>query len=380
MPREGVRMSNFPIPLQNTAVGDLLKFYALKLNKRIHFFNELKEGAIREPKTFSADTIDIDVNNFPFTTKGETCSYKTVKVFGKEYGFGGMRFLGSPVGEDEKPIMDELNQEIARVFYNTIYIFFELIPSSTKDLNTSFDILRYILEKSVDLLNFDDSKRLAIQQKESLGAYTRLLKEGFAKEKVLVKQRIELSQKEISEFCQRLQKAYRHIQEDQELYTLLESHENETLEKRATDDFEKMQKMIARGIYENIHFSNGVCVATTGKCYFAHEGKRFFAGRFEIKIGKEKIDFENLEYSDKKGYSHPHISSSGNPCFGNIGTELSKLVGNKEYILALELIFRYLNSYNHSDAFVKYDSGSNWIWEEVDAEGKAIKKRKKKEE
>ena len=47
MPREIVRISNFAPMLKNTEVSDCLKFYALKLNKRIHMYNN-DNGKLKE--------------------------------------------------------------------------------------------------------------------------------------------------------------------------------------------------------------------------------------------------------------------------------------------------------------------------------------------
>ena len=245
----------------------------------------------------------------------------------------------------------------------------------TGNLKVSFAILRYILESAKELLSFDNSKWKQIQQRESLNSYIRLIKEGFLRESKLSKQRMEGLQREILDFTRRLQATYRKELEEKELYETLSCRDTSHLEAKAKDDFEKMGRMIDRGIYENINFSGGVCIARTGQCYVRHGTKRYFVGRFEIKIEKDKVEYINLDYSGN-GAAHPHISS-GNPCYGNIAADLAKILGKKEYLIALELIYRYLNSYNHSGAYVKVDH-REWIWKEVDKDGNILKKSKKK--
>ena len=109
MPREVVRISNFYQALKKDQIGDLLKFYALKLNKKIHIYNNA-EGEVRtsfgQSKSFSTSTILVDVNNLSEITDSRY-RYKTIKVFDKEYNSARLKFLTGPRIEDEKSIKDQ---------------------------------------------------------------------------------------------------------------------------------------------------------------------------------------------------------------------------------------------------------------------------------
>lgn len=377
MSREVVRVSNFDLALKGTEISNYLKFYAIKLNKRIQMYNN-KEGSVRnsfKQQACSTDIIFIDVNNLAEVT-GSKFRYKTIKVFDKDYNSSRLKLLTGPDMEDEKSIKDQNGNEIARVLYNIIYIPFDLIPNGG-NLKFSFCVLRHILEQARELLSFDNTKWKELQQRESLNSYIRLIKESFMREAKLSQQRLESLDKEISDFARRLQNAYREAHDEKEKFETLSGRDTTHLEIKAKEDFGKMGRMIERGTYEDINFSSGVCIAKTGQCFVSHAEKRYFVGRFEIRIEKDRVSYTNLDYSN--GYPHPHISGS-NACYGNIGSALAKLIGRKEYLIALDLIFRYLNSYNHGDAYVKVDHNDNrWHWKEVDKENKVIKKSRKKE-
>lgn len=377
MSREGVRISNFSQNLEKTEIGELLKFYALKTNKRIHMINCTPTGTGTSTElsfsgigNFSTDTIRIEVNNLPEVER-RTSSGKLgiVKVYGKEINFARIAFVQGPANKDVRFVKDENEKHLAWILYNIIYIPFDFMPN----LKSGFLILRYILEKAVDLLCFDSSKWAELQQKESLKAYIRLLKSGFQREVRLSRQRAEALQNEIREFTRRLQVSHRKALEETQLLETLQTRDTSAYETKAKEDFEKMRKLIENGIYENIGFQDGACLARTGKCYVTFQKRRYFIGRFEIKIGKDSTEYINLDYKNSS-YQHPHIAH-GNPCYGNIGEELAKLTGRKEYLIALQLIYRYLNSYNHNDAHAKIGT-PNFKWKEVDKDGKFIKRRR----
>ena len=373
MPREIVRISNFQQGLQKTEIGDLLKFYAIKLDKQIHFRNR-EEGEAAVQRDYSKDVIQILVDSLPNATERKTL-YKTVKVFEKEINFTMVKFLQGPLEEDEKLVTDENRNAIARVLYNTICIPFELIPNRPEALKSSFQLLRYILEKSVALLSFDISKWEAIRQKESLRAYATLLKGNLSRAVKESNDKIEAFHREIQDYNRRLQSAYRKAHEENELIETLRLRNAASFEEQARKGFEKMQKMTERGLYESIDFQKESCVAKTKKCFISYQGKRYDVGRFEISIANDSVEFKNLDYPENS-HQHPHIRNS-RPCYGNIGSEIAKLAGRKEFLVLLELVHRYLNSYNHNDAYMKVGS-REWKWKEVDNNGKTSKKKEVK--
>ena len=192
-----------------------------------------------------------------------------------------------------------------------------------------------------------------------LHEYVKHINKSFLHEVKNSKEKIKELEKEVLHFYCKLQSAHRKISEEQQRHKIFFGHT--TSSEKAKEDYAKMNKMLERGIYKRIHFNNGTCTAETGRCYISYGSQRYFVGRFKIKI-ERSVKYTNLDYSNNSN-PHPHISES-KACYGNIDSALAKMLGRKEYPIALELIYRYLNSYNHEGAFVRVSS-SSWKWRKV---------------
>jgi hypothetical protein len=59
-----------------------------------------------------------------------------------------------------------------------------------------------------------------------------------------------------------------------------------------------------------------------------------------------------------EGYPHPHARSQTNICWGNVGTAVAMLIGEHEYSAVTELILKFLEEPNTSDAW----GSSTWAW------------------
>ena len=87
----------------------------------------------------------------------------------------------------------------------------------------------------------------------------------------------------------------------------------------------------------------------TRTIFVAHLGKRYRVGRFRISLyGNGGINIVNVANAQKcnNGYEHPHIKTGGAPCFGNIQESLGKLMADRQYAVVVNMLYRYLESYN----------------------------------
>jgi hypothetical protein len=290
----------------------------------------------------------------------KTIQHRVLKVYDKEFNFSRVKFLSGP-SEDEKTIADQNGVEIARVLCNLIFIPFELLPKDA-NISTASLLLRYILEKASDLLSFDNSAWVLAQKKVSLANYIKAITGNVANEIKQHQDKIIQAQNQIASLVSALQGQYAVEKNEQEIHDLLTSQGTKFLEERAKTDFEKMEKLIERGLYENIQFLDGICTAITGRIYITYQEKSYFVGRFRIEITDSRgAIYKNLEYKTDE-FQHPHIKDS-KPCYGKIEKSVAKLLGRKEFPLALEFIYRFLSSYNHNGAFGGAKFGeAGWIW------------------
>ena len=76
-------------------------------------------------------------------------------------------------------------------------------------------------------------------------------------------------------------------------------------------------------------------------------------GTFTLHISTDNVRI----YSDTgKRYPHPHVSSDGIPCWGNLGPNIAKLLGERQYASLVSVILLFLHSYNEKDAYRRLET------------------------
>ena len=76
--------------------------------------------------------------------------------------------------------------------------------------------------------------------------------------------------------------------------------------------------------------------------------------RIEL-TGKELVKFEPAGNNEWRGnYFHPHVSTDGSPCLGNIGDDVNKLMAQREWGTLLLLLDEFLMSYNPLDPYTQW--------------------------
>ena len=148
------------------------------------------------------------------------------------------------------------------------------------------------------------------------------------------------------------------LEEHKALMHALEQSRKDMAEK-AAQDFKHIQRLIERGFYEKVDVTSLHIKAYTGTVVINHEDKNYRIGKFcvDINLNDSWIRVANTQKSMHRGYCHhPHIDDDDEPCWGNIGAQISKLIGKSQFHLALELIHKYLCSYNRPDSYMRVES------------------------
>lgn len=86
--------------------------------------------------------------------------------------------------------------------------------------------------------------------------------------------------------------------------------------------------------------------ADTRTVFITHMGRRHEIGRFRISISERgNLTLRNLSNTATgTDCEHPHVTG-GRPCLGNLTESVAKLLGERDYALVINLLFRFLESY-----------------------------------
>ena len=115
------------------------------------------------------------------------------------------------------------------------------------------------------------------------------------------------------------------------------------------DQAEKISALISAGLIESIKFEDERITVTTSPVTL----KNISLGRYVVIIattGRDRVHI-TAESRPVESYPHPHISSSGLPCWGNVYGDIEKLIAGGDIAGSINLILRFLNSYNASGAY-----------------------------
>ena len=118
-------------------------------------------------------------------------------------------------------------------------------------------------------------------------------------------------------------------------------------EVRAGTEFLSLVKMFPNPV-ESFDVEHGQFVVHLKPITLEDDGSEYEMGRFTLQLGNDAVRI----YSDTGNrYPHPHVSSDGIPCWGNLGPHIAKLLGERQYAGLIAAIIEFLHSYNERDAY-----------------------------
>lgn len=141
-------------------------------------------------------------------------------------------------------------------------------------------------------------------------------------------------------------------------------HYNSLLKGYEVDSKDKQTKLERSFTIFNSLWGNGIHDIKFGNARFTFltapitiEG--ITLGRFVVTVhtstrGYVTIKPETNKY-DVNGYSHPHVSSRGDVCFGSAGTIIYQLLGRERYIDVIPVVLEFLRTYNGDNPYANIE-------------------------
>lgn len=206
----------------------------------------------------------------------------------------------------------------------------------------------------------DDEDAAAWRQtlEEERDAYVRLCLQSVDVRKEAIEREIAGHEQEIRECGQRITAAVRKRHGAVQTLDRLVNEERKAEIERLKKEFDQLAA--AKPVLAVRAYADRIEVDTR-TVVIPHMGRRYEIGRFRISIDdRGGLSLANLSNTAADTHcEHPHVRDR-RPCLGNIAEALAKLLGDREYALAVNLLFRFLESYNPSHPFAKIEH-----WKEV---------------
>jgi hypothetical protein len=118
-------------------------------------------------------------------------------------------------------------------------------------------------------------------------------------------------------------------------------------EDTARNEFQALTKMVPDPV-QTVDLDYGRLVVVLSPITLEYEGCDYSMGSFTLQIAADNVRI----WSDSGNrYPHPHVSSDGVPCWGNLGPHIAKLLGERQYVGLVAAIVEFLKAYNDRDAY-----------------------------
>jgi hypothetical protein len=228
---------------------------------------------------------------------------------------------------------------LARLIGSTIYFLFSANDELEPIVNAVLQVLIPKAKEAADksqLKQFKNAVSLAIEKR--VDEY---------------KDRIEENEEESQKLERQILNLHRQIDTDKQAYKALDGTKGQW-KKKAEREFEYLQRL-TDNLYQSIRVDGEKLIAKTYEVSINYDGSSYEIGEFEIKIDLPTgdLDIKNLTH-EVDGYEHPHISG-GKPCLGNIGNGVIRMLAEFELFGALQIIHRFLHSYNPDSPYHKIE-------------------------
>ena len=223
------------------------------------------------------------------------------------------------------------------------------------DNETSSALLSHIIERSIDLLDFKMNGKLLEQRRKLAQNFCQTFAAG-------VQKRIREQEEDLRDCKNKSEHAY---------YTILDCERKKPILQQELEYLRKLERidkprlfrtqaqalieLQASGEYSNIKANNdGSLTATTAPIIIEYDGWKFPLGRYKINLDLAgDIKIEALDPHPDADYPHPHISSDGVPCLGNIRGDIPRMLGTMRISEALQSLHAFLSAYNPDNPYEK---------------------------
>jgi hypothetical protein len=112
-------------------------------------------------------------------------------------------------------------------------------------------------------------------------------------------------------------------------------------------EFLALTKMVPDPV-QTVDLDYGRLVVVLQPVTLEHDGCEYHMGAYTLQIAADNVRI----WSDSGNrYPHPHVSSDGVPCWGNLGPHVSKLLGERQFVGLVATVVEFLHSYNERDAY-----------------------------
>ncbi len=210
--------------------------------------------------------------------------------------------------------------------------------------DTELAIMRELFNYVAQILNSGDGSPREIDY----GAMVRAALEAKAKE---AKEKVDTTNRYINSKKDELTSLYRRLEDAVREYNSISGSITEIINKTK----EELNNLVEQYKVANVTvIGTDILVFTEDIIIETEEYGTHYIGKFRITIPMDSSDIRlynlnNIRNGYWPGSHHPHIDSSGRPCWGNVATTVAQLHADRQYCALVNILIGYLESVNMDD-------------------------------
>jgi hypothetical protein len=253
----------------------------------------------------------------------------------------------TPTGLGKPLVAPDENVTVAEVFDGTLYVFLNL----TYPCPASSELIRSVLCPLMELY-LQASHPRSTSQEDPRTLYARACARRLHLRRVLLESRIEELGEEIARASHTLiEKTRGRRQALEELHML--KHRTGALEASFEGEYDELYRSPH---IRRIEVTSSQLVVGLDHIMVDYAGQRHRLGPYRLLVpldgGRVRIQSKRPRlYSDSRLYHHPHVwgSEGEQICYGDVAADVPKLLAEREYGLAIDLLIDFLHEVNENE-------------------------------
>lgn len=268
----------------------------------------------------------------------------------------------TPTGLGKPIVAPDENITVAEVFEGALYVLLNL----TYPCAVSSELIRSVLSSIMELHLQTVSPR-AVSRVASRTQYAQACARRLRVRRALLESKLDELREEIVQLSYRLaEKTRERRQVLEELRTLMQR--TEALEASLEDEFDRLSQLPHIQLIEVTHSH---LIVTLDRIMVDYAGQQYPLGPYRILLpldgGRVRVQSEHPKFYESRLYHHPHVwgPEGDQICYGDIAADIAKLLAEKEFALAVDMLIEFLHEINDNEGRAREVLQA--LWKPVDS-------------
>lgn len=252
----------------------------------------------------------------------------------------------TPTGLGRPIVAPDENVTVAEVFEGALYVLLNL----TYPCAVSGELIRSVLSPIMELY-LQTVRPRSIGRQAPRMQYARACARRLRLRRALLESRIEELGEEIVRLSYSLAAKTRERRQALEELDMLQ-HRTSELEASLEEEYDRLSKSPH---VQRIEVTHSHLIVTLDHIMVDYAGQRYSLGPYRILLpldgGRARVQSERPRFYESRLYHHPHVwgPEGEQICYGDISTDIVKLLAEKEFGLAIDMLIAFLHEINENE-------------------------------